>query len=131
MAIVRPLELLRSNTSGDKSMRSAFVVAALLFLASVWANPAPITGESQSRNWQFEKPVRLKSANKFIDAADVGGHASPWLVDVDGDGKRDMVVGDFSGKFRLFLNTGTNGKPVYRDGGFLKAGGVDAEVPIY
>jgi len=80
---------------------------------------------------QFEKPVRLKAGDAFIDTGAAWGHASPWVADVDGDGKRDLLVGDFSGKFRLFVNTGTNEQPVYRSAGFLQAGGVDAHVPIY
>jgi hypothetical protein len=79
----------------------------------------------------LEKPVRLKADGAFIDTGAAWGHASPWLVDIDGDGKRDLIVGDFSGKFRVFLNTGTNARPVYKSAGFLQAGGVDAHVPIY
>jgi hypothetical protein len=79
----------------------------------------------------LEKSIRLKAGDAYIDTGAAWGHASPWLVDIDGDGKRDLVVGDFSGKFRLFLNIGTNAKPLYKDAGFLQAGGVDAQVPIY
>src|SRR5262245_40653982 len=71
---------------------------------------------------ELEKPVRLKADGAFIDTGSAWGHASPWLVDLDGDGKRDLVVGDFSGKFRVFLNAGTDARPVYRSAGFLLAG---------
>ncbi len=50
---------------------------------------------------------------------------------MDGDGKRDLVVGDFSGFFRLYRNEGTNQQPRYARAVNLQAGGVDAKVPIY
>jgi hypothetical protein len=79
----------------------------------------------------FEKPIRLKAGDKFIDAGAVWGHSSPWFADVNGDGKTDLIVGDFSGTFRVFLNTGTNAYPVFKSTGLFQAGGVDAKVPIY
>jgi hypothetical protein len=79
----------------------------------------------------FEKPVRLLADNKVIDTGAAWGHSGPCIADVDGDGVPDLLVGDFSGKFRFYKNVGTKDKPVYTDKGFLKAGGVDAQVPIY
>lgn len=79
----------------------------------------------------FEGPVRLKADGKVIDTGDAWGHSGPWVADVDEDGKRDLVVGDFSGKFRFFRNVGSESEPRYAAQEYLKAGGVEAEVPIY
>ncbi len=79
----------------------------------------------------FHAPVRLEAAGGVIDHGPAWGHAGPWVVDVDGDGVKDLVVGDFSGFFTVYRNTGTDAKPVYAEGVKLKAGGVDAQVPIY
>jgi hypothetical protein len=79
----------------------------------------------------FHPPVRLSAADGVIDSGPSWGHSSPWLVDIDGDGKKHLVVGDFSGLFRLYRNEGTNDKPRYAKAVNLKAGGVDAKVPIY
>jgi hypothetical protein len=79
----------------------------------------------------FHPPVRLTAADSVIDAGPSWGHASPWIVDVDGDGVNDLVVGDFSGLFRFYRNEGTNQKPRYAKAVNLQAGGVDAKVPIY
>jgi hypothetical protein len=79
----------------------------------------------------FHPPVRLEAADGIIDSGSAWGHSSPWVVDVDGDGVKDLVVGDFSGLFRVYRNEGTNQKPRYVKAGNLKAGGVDAKVPIY
>src|SRR5262245_20809500 len=50
----------------------------------------------------FHPPVRLAAADGFIDSGPSWGHSSPWVVDVDGDGVSDLVVGDFSGLFRFY-----------------------------
>jgi hypothetical protein len=79
----------------------------------------------------FHPPVRLKAADGVIDSGASWGHSSPWVVDIDGDGKNDLIVGDFSGFFRFYKNEGTNQEPRYAKAVNLKAGGVDAQVPIY
>lgn len=79
----------------------------------------------------FHPPVRLAAADGIINSGASWGHSSPWVVDVDGDGVKDLVVGDFSGLFRFYRNRGTNRKPRYARAVNLQAGGVDAKVPIY
>jgi hypothetical protein len=79
----------------------------------------------------FHPPVRLMAEDGVIDSGPFWGHSGPWIVDVDGDGVKDLVVGDFSGLFRFYKNLGTNQKPCYAKAVNLKAGGEDAKVPIY
>lgn len=79
----------------------------------------------------FHPPVRLTAADGVIDAGAAWGHASPWVVDLDGDGVKDLVVGDYSGLFRVYRNEGSDRKPRYARPVNLQAGGVDAKVPIY
>jgi hypothetical protein len=79
----------------------------------------------------FHPPVRLAAADGLIDSGPSWGHSGPWFADVDGDGVKDLLVGDFSGLFRFYRNTGTNRKPRYAKAVNLQAGGVDAKVPIY
>jgi len=79
----------------------------------------------------FQRAIRLSAADGIMDSGASWGHSSPWLVDVDGDGIRDLVVGDFSGLFRFYRNEGTNQQPRYAKAVNLQAGGVDAKVPIY
>jgi hypothetical protein len=80
----------------------------------------------------FEKPFRLKTENgRVIDVGDGGGFAGPTLVDLDGDGDRDLVVGQFNyGHFRLYRNIGTEAEPVYAKHEFLRAGNELASVPM-
>jgi hypothetical protein len=68
----------------------------------------------------FGEPFRLKAGAGFVDA-DVG-HAAPYLHDLDGDGKRDLLVGQFGqGKLRIYRNRGTNEKPDYAEHTWLEA----------
>jgi hypothetical protein len=79
----------------------------------------------------FHAPTRLSAADGVIDSGEAWGHSGPWVEDVDGDGRRDLVVGDFSGLFRFYRNEGTSAAPRYAAAVNLQAGGVDAKVPIY
>jgi hypothetical protein len=76
-------------------------------------------------------PTRLSAADGVIDSGPSWGHSGPWVEDVDGDGQRDLIVGDFSGLFRLYRNEGTNHEPRYAAAVNLRAGDADAKVPIY
>ena len=79
----------------------------------------------------FEKPTRLEADGKPIDTGNAWGHSSPCVEDVDGDGLRDLVLGDFGGKFRIYKNVGEKTAPVYKAAGNLQADGTDAAVRIY
>jgi hypothetical protein len=76
-------------------------------------------------------PVRLQADGRDIDTGDAWGHSGPTMADINGDGKRDLVVGDFSGKFRMFRNIGSNSEPNFGPQSFLMAGGEEAKVWIY
>ena len=58
------------------------------------------------------------------------GHLVPCVTDWNGDGKKDLIVGQFSGgKIRLYLNRGTGSKPVLKDFEYMKAGGKEISLP--
>ena len=74
----------------------------------------------------FERPVRLKAGGAAV-RVEAPGYAAPCWADVDGDGKKDLVVGQFrQGKMRVFKNLG-EGK--LAEGEWLKAESEVAEVP--
>lgn len=60
------------------------------------------------------------------------GHAAPFVIDYDGDGIKDLVAGEFDdGRARIYLNTGTNKAPKFKNFTYLQAGGEDAKVPPF
>jgi FG-GAP-like repeat len=74
----------------------------------------------------FQSPVRLTAGETAI-RVESPGYAAPCWADMDGDGKKDLIVGQFNqGKIRIFKNLGA-GK--FGAGDWLKAGGKVAEVP--
>ncbi|MBI2827556.1 MAG: VCBS repeat-containing protein [Planctomycetia bacterium] len=75
---------------------------------------------------EFDKPVRLEAAGAAI-RVESPGYAAPCWADIDGDGKKDLLVGQFNmGKIRVFKNLG-DGK--LAAGEWLKADGEVAQVP--
>ncbi|NYT26574.1 MAG: VCBS repeat-containing protein [Candidatus Thiodubiliella endoseptemdiera] len=48
-----------------------------------------------------------------FNGIDVGGSSSPILVDIDGDGDLDLVVGEYYGTLKYYQNTGTTSNPAY------------------
>ena len=61
-----------------------------------------------------------------------GGHAAPFYVDIDNDGDRDLVVGDYGGKFRIYENVGVDGSPSFAAASSpIKGRQGDARVPIW
>ena len=53
----------------------------------------------------------LKQAN--FAGIDVGNYAAPQLVDVDGDGLLDLIIGNADGTISYYKNTGTKTSPAF------------------
>lgn len=75
---------------------------------------------------QFEPPVRLEAGGEYVKT-ESPGYASPCWADVDGDGQKDLIVGQFAGgKMKVYRNLG---KGKLAKGEWLRAGDEIAEVP--
>ena len=75
-------------------------------------------------------PVHVKVAGKPLDVQR-SGHAAPFVGDINGDGRMDLLVGQFeSGQLRIYHNTGTATKPKFTRYEWLQAGGEKARAPV-
>ena len=75
---------------------------------------------------QFEEPVRLTAGGAPIQL-EQPGFACPSWADMDGDGLKDLLVGQFlAGKIQVFRNLGKQGLAA---GEWLEADGKIAEIP--
>ncbi len=109
-------------------MRAFLSTSSCLLALGALASADPGAGPAASSEGSLAAPVRLEAAGAFIDVEI--GHAAPFVVDWDGDGKRDLLVGQFgSGKLRIHRNVGTKGAPKLESSTFFEAGGKIAEVP--
>src|SRR5216117_2581987 len=87
---------------------------------------ALLGADGQSR--ELAPLVRLFAAGKPIDTA--VGHAAPFVGDFDGDGVRDLLVGQFgSGILWIYRNEGTHAAPKLAAGVKFKDGSKDGCVP--
>jgi hypothetical protein len=79
-----------------------------------------------ARAAEFADPVRMQGGGQPV-RVEQPGYAAPCWADIDGDGKKDLLVGQFNGgKIRIFKNLG-DGK--LDTGDWLKADDKVAEVP--
>ncbi|MFT7114648.1 MAG: hypothetical protein ACI8P7_001435, partial [Candidatus Azotimanducaceae bacterium] len=79
-------------------------------------------GTSTSPNFQINKPV--------LDGIDVGNFAAPELVDLDRDGKIDLLIGERVGNINYYRNIGTKESFAFElvtD----TLGGVSVQDPVY
>lgn len=123
----------------------SFASIALLAAAESAPEASPTTPTSQ-----LGQGIRIQAGSALIDT----DHAAPYVFDFDGDGIRDLLVGEFgntqfadsrlaphivtkwgpnsfaAGKLRIYKNHGTNTEPRFRDFMYLKTRQGDASVPI-
>lgn len=77
---------------------------------------------------EFLPPVRLEAGGEIVDTEI--GHAAPWHGDIDGDGTKDLLVGQFGGGILwVYRNEGTDSARRYARRTKFQAGGADGTVP--
>ena len=97
---------------------STTILTLLLCAATPQDQPAPPP--------QFAPAVRMQ-ANGEVIKVEAPGYAAPCWADFDGDGRKDLAVGQFNGgKIKVYRDQGA-GK--LAAGEWLQAEGAVAEVP--
>ena len=127
----------------SRTWRKCLSVAALVGLQGPGLGQQPEASE-------LHPPVRLVAGGEPIDVT--VGHAAPLMIDMDGDGLRDLLVGEFGtdtfpgerlpedlggfardsftqGKLRIYRNVGSANAPQFEDFKYLRAGKEDASIP--
>jgi hypothetical protein len=75
---------------------------------------------------EFQPPVRLKAGESAV-RVESPGYAAPCLADLDGDGTKELLVGQFAkGKICVFKHLGAE---KFAPGEWLQAERTVAEVP--
>ncbi|MCD4847314.1 MAG: hypothetical protein K8R76_03900 [Candidatus Aegiribacteria sp.] len=93
------------------------VILAVILLSGFAMAGAPIFG---SYSWIEATGGRI----------DVGYYGAPCIVDWNGDGLKDLVLGQFaSGKIRFYANSGSNDSPIFTGYSFIQSDGADITLP--
>lgn len=73
-------------------------------------------------------PFAVEAGGAVLDAP--GGNSAPCVHDLDGDGRFDLVVGEYEdGAMRLYRNVGAPGQPRFEAGVRLKHAAGELKVP--
>ncbi|GAC1474393.1 MAG: hypothetical protein NVSMB9_24690 [Isosphaeraceae bacterium] len=98
----------------------SFLVAALMVALAPPSSSKPGS--------DLAPPTLIEAAGKPIDVEI--GHAAPFYGDIDGDGLKDLLVGQFGeGKLRIYRNVGTNAEPRFDSLAWFRDGKDDGRVP--
>lgn len=106
----------------------------LLLIASMALSLIPIDTFAEEEKWYKDviqvmvdgKPLNTADGRPSRDGkwfkAEQLGHAAPIYYDWDKDGRKDLLVGGFSGRFRVYLNEGQDDAPVFNGYNWVRAG---------
>jgi hypothetical protein len=113
-----------------KDQTRLLLAAACAIALPAWCAAAAPEGRDPNLAEDLAMPVQVRAGGKPINVTI--GHAAPYLADMDGDGKRDLLVGQFGdGALRIYTNLGTDTRPEFEDKfEWFMAGGVKGTVPF-
>ena len=122
---------------------SSITAKTCLLIVTVYgaahASAPPHAGGKGSTNW-YEQVIQISADEQPLDTGafqpsaegiwfelEAKGHAAPEWFDWDGDGLDDLIVGGFSGRFRVYRNVGTRSEPRFGAYNWIRA---DQEVAV-
>ncbi len=100
---------------------------------------APLGAQDEGQQSpELQDPFKVLCGSKPINVD--FGHAAPFLVDMDGDGLQDLLVGQFgkpdtvekegNAGLRIYKNVGKVGQPKFEHFRYFQAGGTAGTVPV-
>jgi len=104
------------NNDGVKDLLVGNGEGALVYYSNQGSNALPV----------FSSPIALKDAEGLAIAVD--SYYTPCVVDWNGDGKKDLLVGDGEGYIHLYLNISKNSEPQLISSGRVKVSDQDLKV---
>ena len=110
-------------------------IGAVLVCLGILYLPGWITGEggpdrqAEPGYWNsLADPVQVYDGSEQINVTQ--GYAAPFVCDFNGDGMKDLLVGQFGGgKLRFYPNRGTNAQPAFDGFTYVQINGADISVP--
>ncbi|MFW6125218.1 MAG: FG-GAP repeat domain-containing protein [Pirellulales bacterium] len=104
------------------------VAAALAATALLARGALGLADDAPGASQLATVPIKIQAGGEPINVE--VGHAAPFVADFDGDGLKDLLVGQFGGgKLRIYANRGTNSQPRFEDFTWFEAGGATGSVP--
>jgi WD40 repeat protein len=99
------------NNDGEQDLLVGTGEGYLLLFANLGSNAQPAYGA----------PLVLRDAQGT--AINAGSYCAPFVVDWNGDNKKDLFLGSGEGTLSLYLNEGTDNKPLFSPAQPVKADG--------
>lgn len=92
------------------------------------AGVAGLSFAANTLSSEFLPPFRVEAKDGPIDVEI--GHSAPWVADLNGDGRFDLLVGQFGeGKLRVYTNKGSATEPKFDAFAWFQGGSADGKVP--
>jgi hypothetical protein len=106
------------NENGKKDLLVGESLGYVYLLINTGSNSNPV----------FAGYTNVKDGSGNLDVGDV---SSPAVMDLNGDGKKDLLVGEKEGNLHFFENKGTNEAPAFSGKVLLETGGKVFDCSFY
>jgi FG-GAP-like repeat len=98
-------------------------------ILSVLGTLLVLSGPAMGESNELRPPVPITVEGELLDVGR-DGHSAPFVGDIDGDGKRDLLVGQYDeGRLRVYRNRGDNSRPRFQNYIGFEADGKPGRVP--
>jgi hypothetical protein len=86
-------------------------------------------GSSVPPHFYFSSPVGAFAQDNGSDLQVLNGRSSPVFMDLDGDGKKDLLTGNTDGMIFFYKNIGSDSLPLFSGYSLVKSNGQPIDLP--